>query len=277
MKKETADLNFARKIELAEIVPWFDMWDSIPDSFAKQYRMEKYRFDSARMLLSPIIQFSHFNQVMGLGLNKPASEEEVDQLLSIYHSAQVRNIELHVIPHTQPDQLTSWLSKRGLRKVSCWDRIYRGNEPLTYTNYKLPNMAVEKVSEKTADEWATFLVNSYNLQVTKPMALGFAIRPRWHHYLLKEKGKIKAIRSQYVHDNGTAWWGVEAPVPGFMTQRFNLDHHLCGEMINDGLKLGVNLFIGEIESVSLAMDHDGYKNFEALGFKYLYTRSNYSF
>jgi len=39
----------------------------------------------------------------------------------------------------------------------------------------------------------------------------------------------------------------------------------------------LEFFVADIEKVAAAMDHDGYRNFEAMGFKRVYFRSNYSF
>jgi hypothetical protein len=42
-------------------------------------------------------------------------------------------------------------------------------------------------------------------------------------------------------------------------------------------RLGVRLFVGEIEAASVQRCHDGYRYFAALGFKYAYLRTNFSF
>lgn len=81
----------------------------------------------------------------------------------------------------------------------------------------------------------------------------------------------------YIHQEGMAWWGIEAPVPGFMTQDFPLDYHLCREIIKDGLRLGAKYIVADIEKPDAEMKHDGYRNFSAMGFKRTYLRNNYSY
>jgi hypothetical protein len=161
--------------------------------------------------------------------------------------------------------------------LSAWDRIYRGNEPLVDKTELAAGMRVEKIDRATMEEWATFLVTMYRLEPTKPLLCSLVERKGWHHYALRDNEKIIAARSMYIHNDGMAWWGIEAPVPGIMTPRFDLDYHLCREMIKDGLRLGAKYFVADIEKPDEKMDHDGYRNFAAMGFKRAYLRSNYSY
>lgn len=160
--------------------------------------------------------------------------------------------------------------------MSGWDRVYRGNEALADRTDLPVGMRVERVTRASMEEWATFLITMYNLEPAKSLLLALVERNGWHHYALCENERIVAARSMYVHGDGMAWWGIEAPVPGFMTPRFDLDYHLSREIIKDGLRLGVKYFVADIEKASAEMNHDGYRNFGAMGFKRAYFRSNYS-
>ncbi len=277
MMTETVTSTFARQLEFAELHAWLDQWDNFPDDLVRQFRFGKHWLGEVLVITSPVIPFSHFNQVMGFGLTQSATEKELDDILALFRAENIKKIELHHIPHTQPPQLTSWLAERGLRVVSGWDRVYRGNEPLADETALPAGMRVEKVTRATMEEWATFLVTWYNLPQTKLLLLALVECERWHHYVLREGERIVAARSMYVHHDGNAWWGIEAPVPGFMTPRFDLDYHLCREIVKDGLRLGVKYFVADIEKVSPTMDHDGYRNFATMGFKRVYYRSNFSF
>lgn len=136
---------------------------------------------------------------------------------------------------------------------------------------------MEEVTRETQDEWSAFLVAMYDLPGVEPALHALVERRGWRHYALRDGEEVSAARSMYIHDDGVAWWGVEAPVPGLMTPRFDLDLHLCREMVGDGLKMGVKLFVADIETPSERMDHDGYRNFGELGFERAYFRSNYGY
>lgn len=278
MKTETISSDFARRLELSEVEPFFDQWEAMPAHFAQQFGFGKQRLGDVAVLTSAAVPAPLFNRLMGLGLSGPATERLLDEALAIFHAQNIRSFIVHVTPHNQPPQLVDWLRERGLTVVGGWDRIYREAEPLAYDGYRLPGHHVEKVTAASVEEWAQFLLMQYGMPPFLATVLhNIAGRPGWHHYLLREGNRLIAARSQYIHADGTAWWGVEAPVPGWMTPRFDLDHHLGGEMIGDGLKHGATLFVAEIEKPQADLDHDGYRLFAALGFKRAYFRSNYGF
>lgn len=269
--------TFAKRLEFSERHAWWDQWEAFPNDLYQQYRFGKHELGEVVVLTSPVIPFPHFNRVMGLGLTQPATEKELDEILAFFQAENIKRLELHHIPYTQPPQLKDWLAARGLRILSGWDRIYRSNEPLADKTEMPKGMRVEKITRATMEEWATFLITMYNLQPTKPLLLSLMERRGWQHYALRENERIVAARSMYIHPDGMAWWGIEAPVPGFMTRDFSLDHHLCREIIKDGLRFGVKYFVADIEKSNAEMKHDGYRNFGAMGFKRAYLRSNYSY
>jgi hypothetical protein len=277
MLTETVTLEFARQLEFAELNAWCDQWNAYPVELKRRLQLDSLWLGNVFILTSPVIPFAHFNRVMGLGLTQPATEKELDDILACFQAKNIKRLELHHIPHTQPPQLVDWLTARGLRVMSGWDRIYRGNEALADKTAMPAGMRAEKVTLATMKEWATFLVTWYCLEPTKPLLLSLVERQGWHHYALRENERIIAARSMYIHSDGMAWWGIEAPVPGFMTPRFDWDYHLCREIVKDGLQLGGKYFVADIEKTSEKMDHDGYRNFAALGFKRAYFRSNYSY
>jgi hypothetical protein len=275
----TADVSAetARQIELAETNAWADQWAAFREEDVKRLRLGITRVGEVVVLTSPVILFSHFNCVQGLGLAKPATEAELDEILALFRDQGIGKFLVHYVPLAQPAALPDWLAARGLRPVGGWDRVFRDAGPLSIPAEMPAGMAIEKVSPETAEEWADFLVGMYRLDPAKPLLLALVGRNGWHHYTLREDGRIVAARSMYIHGDGDAWWGIEAPVPGFMTQRFDLDFHLCREILQDGLSLGAKRFVADVEKVDPGMGHDGYRNFARLGFQRAYLRTNHGF
>lgn len=101
MLTETVTADFARQLEFAEINAWADQWEAIPEALARQFQMGKVWLDDVLVLTLPVIQFPHFNRVMGLGLTRPATEKGLDGILALFRSIKVSNLELHHIPHTR--------------------------------------------------------------------------------------------------------------------------------------------------------------------------------
>lgn len=101
MLTETVSPEFAKRLEFAELNAWWDQWEGFPDELVRQFRFGKQRLGEVAIITSGVIPFSHFNQVIGLGLSRPATEEELDTILGVFRAENVKRFELHHIPHTQ--------------------------------------------------------------------------------------------------------------------------------------------------------------------------------
>jgi hypothetical protein len=210
-------------------------------------------------------------------MHAPATEQQLDAILANYQAANVRTFAIYSTPFCEPSQLAAWLAARGLRVVGGWERIYRDNRALEGRAGGRPAEAqIERVTKGTAAEWAAYIDASYGLPTT-PWLLALVGRPGWHHYLLRVNGQISAVRSMYLHSDGMAWMGIDAPVPGIMAPSYAVDAQLCQAIIRDGLELGARYFVADIEAPTAKMDTPAYRNFEALGFQRPYFRSHYGY
>jgi hypothetical protein len=277
MFSEPVTSEFAAQIESAEVNAWLDLYAAMPADFARNFQLEIFRVQNVVLTCCRTIPFVHFNSVINLGVDEPASEDQVDELLAIYHDANVRTFAIHHIPHCQPVQLPEWFMARNLRLRGGWERIYRNNASLaTIATYPEAKSGVEKVTKETASEWANHIDATYGLP-TKPWLLSLVERPGWHHYMLRKDTRIVAVRSMYVHHDHMAWLGIEAPVPGVMAPSYDSDFQICQTIVSEGITLGVKYFVADIEAPTAEMDTPAYHQFELLGFKRPYFRSHYGY
>lgn len=274
---ETVPPEFAAQIESAEVNAWLDMYAAVPTDFARQFQLEILRIQNVVLTRCRTIPFVHFNCVMNLGMIEPAGEHQLDEALALYRAADVRDFAFFHIPHSQPATLPDWFKARNLHVRGGWERIYRDNRPLTMMVIQpQTGFRIEKVTPTTAPEWAAYIDAIYGLPTT-PWLLSLAERPGWHHYLLRQAAQIVAVRSMYVHHDGLAWLGIDAPVPGIMAPSYDLDIQICQAIVKDGLNLGVTHFVADIEAPTAEMNTPAYRYFEALGFKRPYFRSHYGY
>ena len=275
MFKVTVNAETAARIESSEVNAWLDMYAACPRDFACRYGLDILSIGSIVLTRCKAIPFVHFNCVLNLGISEPATEEQVDEVIALYGDAGVKEFAFFHIPQSKPAELREWLLKRNFRERGGWERIYRANGARAGdTLGDLNGSMIEKVTPETAHEWAEFICSTYSLS-TKPWLLALAERAGWHHYLLRREGQPAAARSMYVHSDRMAWLGIDAPVPGLMAPSFDYDAMICREMVKDGLRLGVECFVADIEAPSASMATPAYRNFETLGFKLPYFRSHY--
>jgi hypothetical protein len=270
---EDVSPDLAAQIESCEVNAWWDLYAAAPADYARRLELDILRVENVVLTRCKTIPFVHFNCVMNLGMTAPATEALLDRVLALYRDAGVEEFAFFHIPHAQPAALPEWFAARNLRLQGGWERICRGSGALQ-AGVVESDSPVEVVAQATAGEWAAYISEVYGLP-TEPWLLALVDRPGWSHYVLRRQGGIAAARSLYVHHDGGAWLGIDAPVPGLMAPSFDLDARICEAMIRDGLAGGARYFVADIEAPSPDRDTPAYRYFEALGFKIPYFRSHY--
>ncbi len=268
-------MNSPQQIETVEVNAWRDLYAAAPSDYAQSQGLGFDQVDGVELTRCASIPFTHFNCAMNLGLATPATEAQVERIVAHYRAHAIPAFTVYHVPSTQPAQLPAWLEARGFRLAGGWGRIVRDARPLSDAAPR-SDLRVEKVGAATAREWAGFIDTTYRLP-TSPWLLALVGRRGWHHYLLRdaEQGRIAAARSMYLHPDGMAWLGIDAPVPGVMAPSFELDWQLCHAMVSEGLALAVRGFVADIEAPSPARDTPAYRGFESLGFDCAYLRGLY--
>jgi hypothetical protein len=180
---------------------------------------------------------------------------------------------LQSLPHCRPAEYETWLQARGLEPFDSQDRIVRGAEPLAPP--RETDLVIERVSDRTADEWAEFVQRIYRLD-TGEWLQALVGRPGWRQYAARRDGEIVAARGMHIASDGMAWLGIDAPVPGVTSDDYAPDAAICGAIVADGLACGAREFIADIEAPSATMDTPAYENFARLGFTRPYARTHYA-
>lgn len=271
------DPDFASTLEKTEVEAWLDLYAAAPADFAERFGLRLVRGETTVATLCTAIPFIHFNCAMDLGMNVPATEAELDDLLATYGNAGVKRPWIYHTPFCQPAELPDWMTSRGMRQQGGWDRIFRDGaalDPIGLT--RAADSVVERIDRTNAVEWAGFIDGMYRLP-TSPWLISLVGRPGWRHYALRQGGQLKAVRSCFQNAEGFVWMGIEAPVPGIMAPSFDLDAQIVETMIRDGLAAGARLFVADIEAPVASMDGQAYGNFAALGFSKAYFRAHYGF
>ncbi|MSV27799.1 MAG: hypothetical protein EXQ52_03520 [Bryobacterales bacterium] len=241
-----------RAAELAEMRAWEDLYRAAPGGFRATHALKAEHVGGALVLTSAGLPLAHFNSAIGLGTQTPAGEESVEAVLACFAAARASKFYVQTIAETQY-ALEQQLRRRGLRVASG---------------------EVEEVTSATSAEWAGFIDAAYRL-TTSPWLRALVDRPRWHHYVLREQGVIAACRSMFVDESDCAWFGIDAPVPGIMTGRYDCDLQLCAAMVEEGLGRGVSRFVADIERPAEDRTGPAYDGFRSVGFEVPYLRHNF--
>lgn len=268
----------ATAIEAAEARAWADLYAAAPPEFAAGAGIATRVVAGALVIQWAATGRRYFSRVIGLGVVEPATEAAVDDILVAYADAGVDMFLLQSLPHCRPREYELWLCERGLEPFDAQDRVARGGEPLdpaVAAELRGRDVVVERVTDATAEEWSDFLQHVYRLD-TGPWLPHLIGRPGWSQYVARRDGALVAARAMYIDTHGMAWFGMDGPVPGVMTDDYGPDAALCAAMVEDGLALGATAFLADIEAPSPGLDTPGYEYFGALGFTRPYVRTHYA-
>lgn len=277
MDTTPVDLVQAAKIEAAEASAWADLYAAAPPGFAEAAGLGTREVAGARVLSWKASGRRYFSRVIGFGVIAPATEHALESILSGYQQAGIAMFLLQRLPHCQPPQYEEWLRAGGLEPFDAQDRIVRGDEPLAASSSApgQDDLAVERVTPETADEWAEFLQRVYRLD-TGGWLQALIGRDGWHQYVARRGDQIVAARAMHIGQQRIAWLGMDGPVPGLTTDDYAPDAAICAAIVTDGLALGAREFIADIEAPAETMDTPAYEHFAGLGFSRPYVRTHYT-
>ena len=272
----TVDLSAAIAIEAAEARAWSDLYSAAPTDWAATVGLDAREVAGALVLSWAATGRRYFSRAIGLGVTAAASAEAIALILDGYEEAGISMFLLQSLPHCRPARYESWLRHRGLEPFDAQDRVVRGSGRLDAgapTSGR--ELAVERVSSESADEWVAFIERVYRLD-TGPWLSELIGRAGWHQYVVRETGELVGARGMYIGSDGTAWLGMDGPVPGVMTDDYEPDAALCAFIVEDGLARGVRSFIADIELASPEQATPAYESFGRLGFTRPYVRTHWT-
>jgi len=267
------DAQAAAAIEAAEARAWTDVYSAAPEDWAAEVGLGFREVAGALVIQWAATGRRYFSRAIGLGVIEPASGKSIDEILRGWEEAGISMFLLQSLPHCRPEGYEDLLRERGLEPFDAQDRVVRDGSPLEQPGEG--ELSVERVTAETADEWAEFVQRIYRLD-TGPWLQRLIGRPGWHEYVARENGEIVAARGMFIGPDGPAWLGMDAPVPGVMTEDYEPDAALCAFIVADGLQRGATSFLADIELPSPELDTPAYGYFAGLGFRRPYVRTHWT-
>lgn len=257
---------------------WFDDFAAAPPPVRDALGLGTRR-DGALAMVRSRVPFSHFNMVLTLGCPAPADDAAFAAIDRFYAEAGIAKHWVLVNDHSEPRDLDRRLLARGYAAAGAWERvILRGVQPELWRAHAA---GCETVTAANAAEWSAFLLNCYGM----PPPIGHWLhalvgRRRWFHALRRQGGRraapVAMVRSLYLADDGWAWLGIDAPVPGVMAPCFDDDQKVTAHLLSEAAAAGAHSFVSDIEVPSPDRDGPAYRRWRELGFAPAYLRRLFS-
>lgn len=268
------DPSLVRALERCEIAAWRDLHAAASPDVAAATGLRVERVGPAVLLLAPALDVLALNRVVGLGVDAPASEAEVDAALDVAARAGVRRLFVQVVPTASPPELRDWLTARGLAPYNAWVRLARAISPADEPPPAPPTtLRVEEIDTDRAATFGRIAAGAFGWPVVLERWAAAAVgRAGWRHYLAYDGDEPVASGACFL--TGTeAWFGFAATVERHRGR--GAQGALLARRLHDAAAMGATRVSLETAQPTPQRAAPSFRNVQRAGFATVYLRQNW--
>jgi len=209
-----------------------------------------------------------FNRVVGLGLEGPVSEDDIDSLIEHYHSKRVP-IGISLCPNEQSKKITQWLKDRNFSIANHWVKMVRDPSPPVQSTSKL---RIEPATNDQAGIVADIIQTGFGLNdELQPFSESVVSAENNFVYIAWEEDIPAAVGALTIVGS-IGHLNTAATLPEFRGK--GAQGAIMARRIEDGIKLGCQSFVTETWDPGEETNHS-FNNMARYGFELAYKRPNW--
>ncbi len=270
--EKTLTHEFLIKLEQQEAACFSEHFQRVPHKLAEWLGIRLINNNGYKALMAAGINVLAFNRVIGLGLENPVREKEVDDIIAFYKDAGINRFFVQPGPQAQLPFLPEMLREKGFRHHNNWVKLFRRiDSPMAESGA----LQIRQIGVEQADIFANVIIRSFEwpdeLQQIIALPVG---RPGWQHYLAYDEEKPVACAALYINGD-YASLAFAATLPEY--RKMGAQSALIARRFNDAAQLGCRWMITETAEETPERPVTSYRNMRRLGFEVAYNRPNYLF
>lgn len=209
------------------------------------------------------------NRIVGLGIERPATEADVDQALGALGPGV--SFYVAVAPAARPAELSWWLHARGLEPAWGWMTFRRGVEdpPAAQTALRI----VDVITPQERAAFARVVRTSYGLPATIEPTLSALLDNGWHCLLALDGDDPAGAAAMFVTDS-MAYLGLAGTVPAYRAQ--GAQSALLAARIRRARELGCELVVTETGERGEDRPSNSYRNILRASFTEVAVTANWA-
>ncbi len=263
------DLDLARHCEAAELAASRSRYAALP-KYAALALGAGARTIGAGQLGYANMDVLAFNMVLGLGVEAPATEAELDEALGVYAERRAVRCMVSLPPCAQPPELEHWLGARGFYRHNHWIRLVRDASPVESPRTDLD---IGVFGRERAGEFGAVVSEAFGFPVTlAPMLSGVVEVDGWHHFGAFDGPQLVAAAALFIHGD-TAWFGSAATQLSHRGR--GAQSALIAARIDFARGAGCRWITVETAADTEEKPNPSTHNLRRLGFRDLYERPNW--
>lgn len=215
--------------------------------------------------LEPLSAVTMFNRALCLGLEAPATDEQLDEALDFLQGVQAY---VTVAPEAEPQDLGERLETRGLAPDRGWTKFSRSTDDPPQASTAL---RVER--DERGEAFAEAATRGFEVpDLFLDWLRRLPARDGWQCFVAFDGDAPAAAGALYV-TGGVGWVGIGATIP---EQRGKGGQSaLLAARIHAAADAGCELVVTETGAPVDGLPNGSYRNIERAGFEPLYVRANY--
>ncbi len=260
------------ELERIEIEARIEMFSTAPADVRESLGLVMERFPTAIAFGRARDTNLMFQRVLGLGLEAPATRDEVRAIKSCYASRGIAEFGIGIAPDAEPDALESWLRDEGF---GCYFHTVKWTRDVSPARRADCGLAIETAGAADADAFGRVLVESFHDRPENARGLhGVIGRGGWTHYVARDGGDVVGIAALF-RRGATAWFGLGATLASHRGR--GAQSALIARRIEDARAAGCTTLVVETGPSPPEKPNPSYHNVERAGFRVAYLRRSWVF
>lgn len=212
------------------------------------------------------------NRVIGLGVNEPATEAVVEEIVAAYAAAGVSRYFVHLHPSSTPAALRDWLQGAGLEPARGWQKFERPQDPPAAA--VATRLDIRPIGREYGEQFARIACNAFDLgEAAIEWLAELPGRPNWHVFMSFVDDRPAGTGALFVED-GMAWFDFGTTAPEFRQR--GSQAALLARRIEYALELGCRKLLTCTGKAVPGDPQHSYRNLLKAGFRETYARGNFA-
>lgn len=212
----------------------------------------------------------NFNRVIGLGLEQPATQRDLDEIESLY-AKRGCPFAIELGPHARPSEVPAWLRERRVRRGMPTAMYYREARATPPVAGSVEVTRAESATE--CDLVAEICSNVFHMPaIVQKLLAATRSDGRWRHWLVKADMEPISAALSFV-DKQVAWLGWDATLP--QHRGHGAHRALIAARVNDAVASGCTHLTTETAVHTAAVADPSGRNYEKMGFLLAQNRVTY--
>ena len=262
------NMDIAR-IETIERDALADLCAAAPHDLAAAYGIAARRLDDGLLLLNRRLDNVGFNRIVALGVEQPPRAESLDEGLTAFKSAGIRNWCVQVAPGTGALAAMlaarNWSPRPGVWAKFVYPSVRLGSFPASF--------GIREIGRADAAACGVMVAEAFDLPPeTAAWIAALVERPRWRVFAAFDGPVLVAGGAVFI-DGRSSWLGFGATKVAYRGR--GTQSALLATRIKASLDAGADLITTETGVPLEGELAPSYRNIQRVGFRLAYERPNF--